>query len=69
LAALTSSDMSLPQLPVMTLSAPAALIFETYGAKSFTLPTGCRSSPTISTSGRFCASIAFAALETPWPKA
>ena len=36
MAALISSDRSVPQLPVTTLSAPEALILAMWGAKSFT---------------------------------
>ena len=45
--------MSLLQLPVITVSAPEALILATYGEKSVTFCSGCSSSPTISMSGRF----------------
>ena len=59
--------MSLLQLPVMTLSAPEALIFATYGEKSCTFCSGCSSSPTIWTSGRLAASIFVAAAATALP--
>ena len=59
--------MSAPQLPVMTASAPDAMIFWTYGEKSFTLPIGCSSLPTTWMSGRFWPSMVTAASATAFP--
>jgi hypothetical protein len=59
--------MSLLQLPVITVSAPAALILATYGEKSLTFCSGCSSSPTILMSGRDSASILLAAAATALP--
>ena len=60
--------MSAPQLPVITASAPEAMIFCTYGEKSLTLPIGCSSLPTIWMSGRFLPSMLTAASATAFPK-
>ena len=51
MAARISSARSAPQLPVMTVSAPDALILAMYGEKSLTCAIGCRSSPAILMSG------------------
>ncbi len=51
----------------MTASAPAATIFWMYGEKSFTLPIGCSSLPTIWMSGRFLPSMLTAPSATAFP--